>query len=105
MEPDEQIRFDGLYEKHLRALKLQGMSENTIDAYSRAVRALAEHYEQCPDRLSIEQLETYFSALVDSHSWSTVKIDRIGLQFFWKHVLKQNWQWLEIVKRLHGCRR
>ena len=98
MEPDEQIRFDGLYEKHLRALKLQGMSENTIDAYSRAVRRLAERYEQCPDRLSIEQLETYFSALVDSHSWSTVKIDRIGLQFFWKHVLKQNWQWLEIVK-------
>ena len=34
----------------------------------------------------LEQLEGYFSELVDSHSWSTVKIDRNGLQFFWKHV-------------------
>ncbi len=33
-----------------------------------------------------------------SHSWSTVKIDRVGLQFFWKHVLKKDWQWLNIVK-------
>jgi len=35
---------------------------------------------------------------VESHSWSTVKIDRIGLQFFWKHILKQDWQWVDIVK-------
>ena len=98
MKPAEQTRFDGLYKKHLRALKLRGMSENTMDAYSRAVRRLAEYFECCPDRLSVAQLEAYFSALIDSHSWSTVKVDRIGLQFFWEHVLKQDWQWLEIVK-------
>lgn len=98
MSPAEQTRFDQFYEKHLRALKLRGMSENTIDAYSRAVRRLAEYFKCCPDRLSVEQLETYFSDLVDSHSWSTVKVDRIGLQFFWEHILKQDWQWLEIVK-------
>ena len=27
-----------------------------------------------------------------------MKIDRLGLQFFWKHVLKIEWQWLNIVK-------
>jgi integrase/recombinase XerD len=35
---------------------------------------------------------------VKSHSWSSVKIDRNGLQFFWKHILKQDWQWVNIVK-------
>ena len=36
--------------------------------------------------------------MVDSHSWSIVKIDRNGLQFFWKYVLKTDWQWLNIIK-------
>ena len=40
----------------------------------------------------------YFGLLVDSHSWSTVKVDRNGLQFFWKHVLKRDWRWVNIVK-------
>ena len=40
----------------------------------------------------------YFAELVNSHSWSTVKVDRNGLQFFWKHVLKRDWQWVEMIK-------
>ena len=63
-----------------------------------AVRRVAAHFDCCPDRLSGEQLEIYFAALVDSHSWSTVKVDRLGLQFFWQHVLKRDWRWLEIIK-------
>jgi len=35
---------------------------------------------------------------VESHTWSTVKIDRLGLQFYWRHVLNIDWQWIEIVK-------
>ena len=98
MEPSEQCRFDELYQRHLRLLKLQGKSDSTIDVYARGVRRLAEHFDCCPDRLSPEQLEVYFGQLVESHSWSTVKVDRNGLQFFWKHVLKQDWQWVNIVK-------
>ena len=44
------------------------------------------------------QLEAHFDALVASHSWSTVKIDRNGLQFFYEHVLKRDWRWIKIVK-------
>jgi integrase len=43
-------------------------------------------------------LEIYFAGLVESHSWSTVKIDRNGLQFFWRHVLKKDWEWIKIIK-------
>jgi integrase len=98
MESKEQIRFDTLYRRHLRALKLQGLSDKTIDVYARALRRIAQHYDCCPDRLTTEQLEAHFSKLVESHSWGTVKVDRNGLQFFWKHVLKRDWSWLDIVK-------
>ncbi len=98
MEPTEQKRFDALYEQHLRGLKLHGYAASTIDVYSRAVRRLSGHYDCVPDQLSVEQLEIYFSGLVDSHSWGTVRVDRNGLQFFWKYILKKDWQWLEIIK-------
>ena len=74
------------------------MSDATIDSYARAVRRVTEHFDCSPERLSTEQLEVYFAELVDSHSWSTVKIDRNGLQFFWQYVLKKDWQWIKIIK-------
>jgi len=98
MKSREQSRFDRLYKQHLRALSLQGMSDSTIDVYARAVRRVAQYYDCCPDRLTTEQLEAYFAELVESHSWSTVKVDRNGLQFYWKHVLKRDWSWVEIIK-------
>ena len=52
----------------------------------------------CPDQLTPGQLGIYFAGLVESHSWSTVKIDRNGLQFFWRHVLKKDWEWIKIIK-------
>ncbi|MGH8567553.1 MAG: phage integrase N-terminal SAM-like domain-containing protein, partial [Gammaproteobacteria bacterium] len=74
MKASEQTRFDKLYKCHLRALKLQGLSDSTIDVYSRAVRRVSDHFDCCPDQLTTDQLETYFAELVESHSWSTVKV-------------------------------
>ncbi len=82
MEANEQQRFDTLYAQHLRALKLRGYSASTIDVYARAVRRLTEH----------------FDCVVDARSWGTVRVDRNGLQFFWKFILKQDWRWVEIIK-------
>jgi len=98
MEAKEQQRFDTLYAQHLRALKLRGYSASTIDVYARAVRRLTGYFDCVPDQLSVEQLETYFTELVDARSWATVRVDRNGLQFFWKHVLKQNWCWVNMIK-------
>jgi len=98
MNEFEQKRFDELYRKHLRALKLQGMSGKTIEAYSRAVRRISAWFDCCPDRLDAEQLSGYFAELVESHSWSTVKLDRCGLQFLYKHVLDRDWQWVEMIR-------
>ena len=98
MKRKEAKRFEILYDRHLKKLKLQGKSQSTIAAYARALRRLTEHFDCCPDKLTVEQLEDYFTRLVDNYSWSTVKLDRLGLMFFWKHVLEKDWQWLNIVK-------
>jgi len=98
MKKSEVNRFNKLYERHLRLLKLQGKSQKTIDAYSRAVRRIRDYFDCCPDKLRLKQLEAYFGELVETHSWSTVKIDRNGLQFFWRYVLERDWQWVNIIK-------
>ena len=68
MEKSELNRFNKRYEHHLRSLKLQGKAENTIDAYSRAVRRVRDYFDCCPDKLKPEQLEKYFADLVASHN-------------------------------------
>jgi integrase/recombinase XerD len=98
MKTSEVNRFNKLYERHLRLLKLQGKSEKTIDAYSRSVRRIRDYFDCCPDKLTLDELEAYFGELVETHSWGTVKIDRNGLQFFWGHVIQRDWEWFKIIK-------
>ena len=98
MKKSEVKRFNQLYQRHLRLLKLQGKAQKTIDAYSRSVRRIRDHFDCCPDKLTLDQLEAYFGELVETHSWSTIKIDRNGLQFFWKHTLGRDWEWFKIIK-------
>jgi site-specific recombinase XerD len=98
MNKAQQHRFNSLYQQHVNALHRQGKAASTIDVYSRAVRRITEFFDLCPDQLTQDHLKDYFTALVKSHSWSTVKIDRNGLQFFYQHVLNQQWVWVDIIK-------
>ena len=98
MNKKDNTTFDNHYQQLLTCLKLQGKAQKTIDSYSRALRRVCDHFNCLPDTLTPDDLKNYFSALVDSHSWSTVKIDRLGLQFYWRHVLHKDWRWVDIVK-------
>ena len=94
----EQQHFDSLYLQNHTNLKLQGKRPATIDAYSRAVRRITTYFDRTPDTLSTQDLKQYFNDLIQTHSWSTIKLDRNGLQFFYKFTLDRQWQWLNIVK-------
>jgi len=98
MNAQEQGKFETLYQNHLQTLALQGKRPSTIDLYSRAVRRLSQHFDRCPTDLTKDDLKDYFAELLKTHSWSTIKTDRCGLQFFWKHVLQKSWEWVDIVK-------
>ena len=98
MNAQDQLRFDAAYQQHLTALKLQGKAPKTIEAYAFAVRRLAQYVDRVPDDLTTDELKRYFSDLIDSHSWSAVKIDRNGIRFFFQHVLGQAFPWIDMVK-------
>jgi site-specific recombinase XerD len=98
MDTQEKLRFDVLYQNHLTTLTLQGKATKTIDAYSRAVRRLAAFVDRCPDDVSVDELRSFFAALIKSHAWSTVKLDLNGLRFFYRYVLARELPWLDIVR-------
>ena len=91
MKASNEKRFERNYALHLQHLKLKGLQPKTIEAYSRAIRRIGERFDGQIDNLSEQQLTDYFSELVTSHSWSTVKLDLYGLKFYTAHVLRKPW--------------
>ena len=91
MKASNEKRFERNYALHLQHLKLKGLQPKTIEAYSRAIRRIGERFDQQIDNLAEQQLTDYFSELVTSHSWSTVKLDLYGLKFYYAHVLRKPW--------------
>ena len=90
--------FARQYESHLKHLKLKGLQPKTIDAYSRAIRRLGGYFDYRIDALSEAQLTEYFSDLIGTHSWTTVKLDLYGLKFYTTHVLKKPWVMPNLIK-------
>ena len=91
MEAATDAQFKKNYQAHLQHLKLKGLQPKTIEAYSRAIRRIGARFEQQIDDLSEAQLTDYFTELVTSHSWSSVKLDLYGLKFYYAHVLRKPW--------------
>jgi len=90
--------FKQNYQAHLQHLRLKGLQPKTIEAYSRAIRRIGEYFESEITALSEQQLIHYFHDLLESHSWSTVKLDLYGLKFFYQHVLHKPWEHIELIK-------
>lgn len=98
MNRHDQTQFNSLYSIYINELKLQGKSDKTIDCYARALRQIAVFFDTCPDKLTTEDLKRYFLHLVQTKSWSAVKITRNAIQFCYKHILHRPWVWVDIVK-------
>lgn len=90
--------FERNYALHLQHLKLKGLQPKTIEAYSRAIRRIGERFDHRIEALTEQQLTDYFTELVASHSWSTVKLDLYGLKFYYAHVLHKPWMAPDFVK-------
>ena len=80
----------------------QEPAAKTVEACSCAIRRLGEYFDQRIDALTEAQLLEYFSDLVESHSWSTVKLDLYGLTFYCEHVHKKPWLAPGLIKPPHS---
>lgn len=99
MNSTETHKFQQAYARFQRLLKLQGFAEATCDSYGRGIRRLADWCNCCPHAgLTQRQFENFFSQLIQSHSWSTVKCDRNGIMRFWELVLKREWPHPDLVR-------
>jgi len=90
--------FDRQYQTHLKHLKLKGLQPKTIEAYARAIRRIGEYFSHRIDDLSEAQLTDYFSDLIETHSWSAVKLDLYGLKFYTTYVLHKPWIMPHLIK-------
>ncbi len=91
-------KFNEYYHKNMQYLKLAGLRPKTIDAYSRAIRRIGNYFNCQIDNLSTDQLLGYFNDLLESHSWSAVKLDLYGLKFFYCRVLNRTWEDIPVIK-------
>jgi len=109
----ENPQFIKYYEKHGKYLRLKGLRPKTIEAYSRAIRRIGNYFDAKIDNLTSDQLLDYFNDLLQSHSWSAVKLDLYGLKFFYTNlsacdaqagVLKRTWEDIPLIKPPKGTR-
>ncbi|MCF6363508.1 MAG: phage integrase N-terminal SAM-like domain-containing protein, partial [Gammaproteobacteria bacterium] len=98
MTPSNDPIFKRDYQTHLQHLKLKGLQPKTIEAYARAIRRIGDYFDYQLHDLSEAQLLNYFSQLLDTHSWSAVKLDLYGLKFFYQHVLNKPWVNINLIK-------
>ena len=90
--------FKQNYQTHLKHLKLKGLQPKTIEAYARALRRIGQYFDEQSNDLSEPQLINYCTDWLESHSWSSVKLDLYGLKFFYAHVLHKPWVNLGLIK-------
>jgi len=89
-----------LRERMLDDMQLRGLAPKTQEAYLRAVRQLAEHYDKTPDQITEEELRDYFLFLKNEKkaSRSTCTIALCGLKFFYDHTLQRQWPVWDLVR-------
>jgi len=84
----------------IECLQLRGLSERTQEAYTRAVRQLAEHYHKSPDLITEEELRQYFLHIINvkHYSRNSTTIALCGIRFFFEQTLNRNWSLFNIVR-------
>ena len=81
-------------------LQIAGLSERTQEAYLRAVRQLADHYGQKPDRLTERQVRDYFLFLKNEKKFApaTLKMAFYGIRYFYTHTVPRQWDTLKKLR-------
>ena len=89
-----------LRQRFIEDMQLRGYSARTQEAYTRAVRQLAERYHRSPDQLSEEQLRQYFLYLANEKKWAraSTTIALCGIKFFYEQTLQRDWPTLRFFR-------
>jgi len=88
------------YEQMIRKLQINGKSERTQEAYTRAVRQLQTHCKKDPALIGEEELEEYFLYRRNQSEWApkTLRVSYCGIKFYYRIVLNTEWKLFLILK-------
>ena len=88
------------HDQMVRKLQINGKSERTQEAYTRAVRQLKEHYKKDPALISEDELEEYFLYRRNESQWApkTLRLCYYGIKFYYQAVLNTEWNLFLILK-------
>jgi site-specific recombinase XerD len=89
-----------LRERFIRDLQLRNFSERTIEAYTRAIRQLAQHFNKSPGIITEEELKEYFIYNRNVRKWSrsASTISICGIKFFFENTLQKEWTTFKLVR-------
>jgi site-specific recombinase XerD len=87
-----------------RELRIRGFAENTRKSYLLAMRCYVRHFMRPPDQLTAEEVKQYQLHLTKERrvSWSTFNVQVCALRFFYRDVLKADWDVEEIPYQKTG---
>jgi integrase/recombinase XerD len=84
-------------------LKLHGMQPKTSALYSHDVRHGGDYFDYRMDDLTRLRLTDYFVHIVNLLSWSSLKHDLYGLEYYYARVLNKPWpgaNWVKVASRI-----
>jgi len=88
------------YNLMIRKLQINGKSERTQQAYTRAIHQLIIHFKKNPEAITEKELEDYFLYRRNESEWATatLRICYIGIKFYFLYVLESEWKIFSILK-------
>ncbi|WP_203415517.1 phage integrase N-terminal SAM-like domain-containing protein [Candidatus Scalindua japonica] len=92
------IRFLVKLPNRKKHLRLKGLRKKTSQAYWRAILRIGDNFDKRIHQLSKLHLLENLSNLLNTHSWSAVKLDLYGLIFFYTHVLHKVWEQVNLIQ-------
>lgn len=78
-----------LRNKMIRELELQRKSKNTIKAYTRAIKELAQYFNRTPERISYDEIRDYVHHLITQRrlAHASVNVKLSAIMFLYRNVL------------------
>ena len=88
------------HDQMVRILQINGKSERTQEAYTRAVRQLTEYYKKGPELIGEKELEEYFLHRKNESKWApkTLRLCYYAIKFYYQSVLSTDWKLFSILK-------
>ena len=89
-----------LYEKMSEDLQLTGKGKRTHDGYLREIRKLADYWRCSPDKVSEQQVRTYYLYLINEKRCAegTMRVTLSAFKFFFRITCPKDWKTIDQLR-------